>query len=73
MRVAGDRLPALGVVTKRFPQQKTGMRAYCQGTNGCDLASIPDLETNELVLSLISGSGMYWLGGTDAATEGGKA
>ena len=49
-------------------------RAYCQGqgTTG-DLASIPDMETNELVLSLISGSGMYWLGGTDAATEGGKA
>ena len=47
-----------------------GARAYCQGqgTTG-DLASIPDLETNELVLSLISGSGMYWLGGTDAASE----
>ena len=48
-----------------------GARAHCQGqgTNG-DLASIPDQETNELVFSLLSGSGVYWLGGTDAASEG---
>ena len=45
-------------------------RSHCQGTNGGDLASIPDMETNEVVLSLISDSGMYWIGGTDAASEG---
>ena len=46
-------------------------RAHCQGlgTNG-DLASIPDQETNELVYSLISDAGKYWVGGTDAASEG---
>ena len=46
-------------------------RAHCQGlgTNG-DLASITDQETNELVYSLISDAGKYWVGGTDAASEG---
>ena len=47
-----------------------GARAYCQGTSGGDLASIPDQETNEVVSNLLSGSGVYWLGGTDAASEG---
>ena len=46
-------------------------RAYCQGhrTTG-DLASIPDQETNELIMSLLPQSGTYWIGGTDAASEG---
>ena len=46
-------------------------REFCQGQGITgDLASIPDMETNEVVLSLIPDSGMYWIGGTDAASEG---
>ena len=47
-------------------------RAHCQGlgTNG-DLASIPDQETNEIIMSLLSTvQRRYWIGGTDAASEG---
>ena len=49
-----------------------GARAHCQGqgTNG-DLASIPDQETNEIIMSLLSTvQRRYWIGGTDAASEG---
>ena len=49
-----------------------GARAYCQGqgTGFGDLASIPDQETNELVMSLLPQYGTYWIGGTDAVSEG---
>ena len=49
-----------------------GARAHCQGlgTNG-DLASIPDQGTNEIIMSLLSTvQRRYWIGGTDAASEG---
>ena len=46
-------------------------RAHCQGQgNTGDLASIPDMETNEFISSLLPDAGGYWIGGTDAASEG---
>ena len=54
----------------RLGRNWAAARAYCQGINGGDLASIPDQETNELIMSLLPQSGTYWIGGTDAASEG---
>ena len=48
-----------------------GARAHCQGQGPSgDLASIPDQETNEFISSLLPDAGGYWIGGTDAASEG---
>ena len=48
-----------------------GARAHCQGQGPSgDLASIPDQETNEFITSLLPDAGGYWIGGTDAASEG---
>ena len=53
------------------PLPCTEARTQCADDNSDgDLASIPDQETNELVMSLLPQYGTYWIGGTDAVSEG---